>query len=70
MLTKQMREFERLAKMQDEVLKRNTVDYEPMFPEGWADDKNWPVSNYDYESFRKHQIEIDYQLERMVGCYD
>ena len=70
MLTKQMRDLERLANMQEEEFKRANPNYEPMFPQGWADDKNWPVSNYDYESFRKHQIEIDYELDRMVGCYD
>lgn len=69
MFMKQMREFERLAKMQDEVLKRDTVDYEPMFPEGWADDKNWPdMSKNDYDSFRSTQIEIDDFRERMAGC--
>ena len=54
---------------QAEYMQQNP-NYEPMFPKGWADDKNWPVINYDYESFRKHQIQIDYELERMVGCYD
>ena len=70
MLTKQMRDLERLANMQEEEFKRTNPNYEPMFPKGWADDKNWPVITYDYESFRKHQIQIDYELERMVGCYD
>lgn len=69
MFMKQMREFERLAQMQDEVLKRNTVDYEPMFPEGWADDKNWPdMSKNDYDSFRSTQIEIDAFREKVAGC--
>ena len=70
MLTKQMRDLERLANMQEEEFKRTNPNYEPMFPKGWADDKNWPEFKYDYESFRKHQIQIDYELERMVGCYD
>ena len=70
MLTKQMRDLERLANMQEEEFKRTNPNYEPMFPKGWADDKNWPEFKYDYESFRIHQIQIDYELERMVGCYD
>ena len=68
MLTKQMRDLERLATMQEEEFKRTNPDYEPMFPEGWADDKNWLDLKYDYDSFRKIQIEIDDYNERMVGC--
>ena len=63
-------ELEKMVRMSQAEYMQQNSNYEPMFPQGWADDKNWPVSNYDYESFRKHQIEIDYQLERMVGCYD
>jgi len=65
---KQMRDLERLATMQEEEFKRTNQDYEPMFPEGWADDKNWLDLKYDYDSFRKIQIEIDDYNERMVGC--
>lgn len=43
-------------------------DLKPMFPEGWDDDSKWPESNYDYDSFRHHQIRIDYELEKMFGC--
>ena len=68
MLMKQMRDLERLATMQEEEFKRTNPDYEPMFPEGWDDDKNWPDLKYDYDSFRKIQIEIDDYNERMVGC--
>jgi len=68
MLIKQMRDLERLATMQEEEFKRTNSDYEPMFPEGWADDKNWLDLKYDYDSFRKIQIEIDDYNERMVGC--
>ncbi len=68
MLMKQMRDSERLATMQEEEFKRTNPDYEPMFPEGWADDKNWLDFKYDYDSFRKIQIEIDDYNERMVGC--
>jgi hypothetical protein len=63
-----MRDLERLATMQEEEFKRTNPDYEPMFPEGWDDDKNWPDLKYDYDSFRKIQIEIDGYNERMVGC--
>ena len=65
---KQMRDLERLATMQEEEFKRTNPDYEPMFPEGWADDKNWLDLKYDYDSFRKIQIEIDDYNERMVSC--
>ena len=65
---KQMRDLERLATMQEEEFKRTNPDYEPMFPEGWAGDKNWLDLKYDYDSFRKIQIEIDDYNERMVGC--
>ena len=65
---KQMRDLERLATMQEEEFKRTNPDYEPMFPEGWADDKNWLDLKYDYDSFMKIQIEIDDSNERMVGC--
>ena len=68
MLMKQMRDLERLATMQEEEFKRTNPDYEPMFPKGWADDKNWLDLKYDYDSFRKIQIEIDDYNERMVGC--
>ena len=63
-------ELEKMARMsQDEYMQQNP-NYEPMFPQGWADDKNWSVITNDYESFRKHQTQIDYELDRMVGCYD
>ena len=52
---------------QAEYMQENPT-YEPMFPDGWADDKNWPDFKYDYDSFRKIQIEIDDYNERMVGC--
>ena len=68
MLTKQMRELERLATMQEEEFRRANPDYQPMFPKGWSDDKNWPEFKYDYDSFRKHQIEIDHQREVQAGC--
>jgi hypothetical protein len=70
MLTKQMRDLERLATMQEEEFRRTNPDYQPMFPAGWADDKNWPDVTYDYNSFRKTQIQIDDHMERMAGCYD
>ena len=63
-------ELEKMARMSQAEYMQQNPNYEPMFPKGWADDKNWPVITNDYESFRKHQIEIDYQLERMVGCFD
>lgn len=69
MFMKQMRDLERLAKMQEDEFKRTNPDYEPMFPEGWADDKNWPdMSKNDYDSFRSTQIEIDAFREKVAGC--
>ena len=71
MLTKQMRDLERLATMQEEEFRRTNPDYQPMFPAGWADDKNWPdLSVNNYDSFRSTQIQIDDHMERMAGCYD
>ena len=69
MFMKQMRDLERLAQMQEDEFKRTNPDYEPMFPEGWADDNNWPdMSKNDYDSFRSTQIEIDAFREHMAGC--
>ena len=45
-------------------------DLEPMFPQGWSNDSKWPEFNYNYDSFRHHQLIIDAELERMFGCYD
>lgn len=63
MLTKQMRELERLATMQEQEYQRLNPDYEPMFPKGWSNDKNWPELEYNYDSFRKTQIMIDAYYE-------
>ena len=52
---------------QDEYMQENP-NYEPMFPKGWDDDSRWPEFNYNYDSFRKTQIEIDDFRERMAGC--
>ena len=71
MLMKQMRDLERLANMQEEEFRRTNPDYQPMFPAGWADDKNWPdLSKNTYDDFRSIQIQIDDHMERMAGCYD
>ena len=43
-------------------------DLKPIFPEGWSHDSKWPEFKYDYDSFRVHQLRIDYELEKMVGC--
>ena len=43
-------------------------DLEPMFPEGWDDESRWFMSQYNYDSFRKTQIEIDEWNEKLAGC--
>jgi hypothetical protein len=43
-------------------------DLKPMFPEGWADNNNWPEFKYDYDSFRTTQIQIDEWNEKLAGC--
>jgi hypothetical protein len=50
-------------------------DLEPMFPIGWNNDSRWP--DFDSETnaerwakWEPYQLLIDYELERMVGCYD
>jgi hypothetical protein len=48
--------------------KLTNEDLKPMFPKEWSADSNWPEFKYDYDSFRKIQIEIDDYAERMVGC--
>ena len=61
-------ELEKTVSMSQAEYMQENPTYEPMFPDGWADDKNWPDFKYDYDSFRKIQIEIDDYNERMVGC--
>jgi hypothetical protein len=65
-----MNELKRLATMTSTQYQTENPNYEPMFPAGWVDDKNWPDLTYNYEGFRKTQIEIDDYQERMAGCYD
>ena len=43
-------------------------DLEPMFPDGWSNDIKWPEFKNNYDSFRIHQLRIDYELEQMMGC--
>lgn len=64
------KDLEKLVSMSQAEYMQENPNYEPMFPEGWADDKNWPAFTNDYDSFRKHQIQIDYEREVMAGCYD
>lgn len=45
-------------------------DLKPMFPQGWSNDSKWPEFKNNYDSFRVHQLRIDDDLERMMGCYD
>ena len=45
-------------------------DLKPMFPENWNHNSNWPEFKNNYDSFRIHQLRIDDDLERMMGCYD
>lgn len=37
---------------------------EPMFPQGWDDDSKWPEMDYNYDTFRIHQMQIDEQNEK------
>lgn len=67
------KDLEKMALMSQEEFMIDNPNYEPMFPEGWDDDENWPLdtnAKEAYDAWRKHQIEIDYQLEVMAGCYD
>jgi hypothetical protein len=43
-------------------------DLKPMFPDGWNDNSKWPEFKNNYDSFRVHQVRIDYELEKMMGC--
>jgi len=50
-------------------------DLKPMFPKGWNDDSRWPAEDTEtnaerWKRWEPHQLRIDYELERMVGCYD
>lgn len=43
-------------------------DLVPMFPANWSDNINWTEFKYNYDSFRKTQIEIDEWNEKLMGC--
>ena len=43
-------------------------DLKPMFPEGWDHDSKWFIPQYNYDLFRKTQIEIDEWNEKLMGC--
>ena len=43
-------------------------DLVPMFPANWSDNINWIEFKYNYDSFRKTQIEIDEWNEKLMGC--
>ena len=50
-------------------------DLKPMFPDGWANDSHWPAEDTEtpaerWKRWQPHQLRIDADLERMVGCYD
>lgn len=49
-------------------------DLKPMFTKGWDNDSRWPEDTETnaerWARWQPHQIRIDYELERMVGCYD
>lgn len=42
-------------------------DLRPMFPEHYYKNANWPEFKYDYDSFRKTQIQIDEWNEKMAN---
>jgi len=66
-----MNELKRLATMTSTQYQTENPNYEPMFPKGWDDNSRWPdFSKNNYDTFRSTQIEIDYQLEKMAGCYE
>lgn len=52
----------------------SSEDLKPMFPKGWDNDSHWPEDKETnaerWERWRPHQLRIDAELERMVGCYD
>jgi hypothetical protein len=43
-------------------------DLEPMFPKDWDDESRWFMPQYNYDSFRHIQIQIDEWNEKMAGC--
>jgi hypothetical protein len=48
-------------------------DLNPMFPEGWSNDSRWPLENQEsnadfWKRWEPHQIRIDAELERQMGC--
>ncbi len=49
-------------------------DLKPMFPKGWNDDSRWyedtETNAERWARWQPHQLRIDDELERMVGCYD
>ena len=49
-------------------------DLKPMFPRGWNSDSRWYESTETnaerWAKWQPHQLRIDDELERMVGCYD
>jgi hypothetical protein len=66
-----MHELKRLATMTSTQYETENPDYQPLFPKGWDDASHWPdFSVNNYGTFRSTQIEIDYQLEKMAGCYE
>jgi len=66
-----MNELKRLATMTSAQYQTENPDYQPLFPKGWDDTSRWPdFSKNNYDTFRSTQIEIDYQLEKMAGCYE
>lgn len=48
--------------------KMTDEDLMPMFPEGWDYESRWFMPQYNYDSFRKTQIEIDEWNEKLAGC--
>ena len=53
--------------------KLTNEDLQPMFPEGWDDNNKWPLESKEsnaerWEKWQPHQIRIDAELERQMGC--
>ena len=66
-------DLEKLVSMSQEEFMQQNPSYEPMFPQGWSDDKHWPdlekESNAEFwAKWSRHQIAIDEAMERMAGC--
>ena len=66
-------DLEKLVSMSQEEYMQLNPSYQPIFPEGWSDDKHWPNLDREtnaefWDKWQHIQIQIDYELERSMGC--